>query len=257
MKVCGCKGCDLPVLAMGMCNKHWRRNKLYGSPFVIARQTAMFKGLPAKERFNRQYKINGECWEWSSAIDRDGYGRFSAELHGVSYQKAHRYSWALHNGKQVPDGMSVCHSCDNRKCVNPAHLWIGTNEENMLDKIAKGRHRNLRGEDHPDSILTEIQVLSILADARPHTVLAQEYGVHAQTISSIKTRKSWAHLDVENVAKAPRVSHRKGKSDKLNDGIVREILRGDVPGSEWAERLGVSRQLITNIRKRRVWKHVN
>lgn len=258
MNTCGCKGCENPVLALGLCSKHWRRNRLYGSPFAVANQSGLLRGLPAQERFRRQYKKGEECWEWTGGTDRQFYGRFSAELHGVMHTKAHRYSWALQHGVPIPDGMVVCHSCDNPRCVNPAHLWLGTQDDNMRDKISKGRHvlNHARGEARPEAKLTESEVRVILLDARPYAVIAADYGVHTQTISSIKNRKSWAHVQVDQVAKAPRVSHRKGMSDKINDDIVREIRNSSTPGSELAERYGVSRQLITNIRKRRVWKHV-
>jgi len=134
---------------------------------------------------------------------------------------------------------------------------LGTSEENHEDKVQKGRHRTVRGVDHPDAVLRESQVVEILRSAKPHIELAREYGVAVSTISSIKTRKSWAHLDVDHIAKAPRVSHRKGKSDRINEEIVREIRNSTTSGTELAERYGVSRQLITNIRKRRCWTHVD
>lgn len=78
------------------------------------------------------------CWLWTGGIDRRiGYGQVS--LFGRSV-KAHRYAWVLHRGP-IPDGLFVCHTCDVRHCVNPAHLWLGTNLENMRDAQAKGRLR--------------------------------------------------------------------------------------------------------------------
>lgn len=258
MGICGCKGCENPVLALGMCSKHWRRNRLYGSPFALASSSGLLRGLPLKERFRRQYRIGEGCWEWTGAVDADGYGRIRGELFGIDFKKAHRLSWVLANEKPIPDGMVVCHSCDNPRCVNPAHLWLGTHDENMQDKIAKGRHTtsHARGEARPEAKLTEQQVRVILADARPYSAIAADYGVHTQTVSSIKNRHSWAHVQVDFVARAPKVSHRRGKSDKITEDIVREIRNSSTPGSELAERYGVSRQLITNIRKRRNWKHV-
>lgn len=259
MEVCGCKGCDNPVLAMGMCNKHWRRNKLYGSPFAVQNWSGLLRGLPVEQRMARQTrKMANGCWEWKGGIDADGYGRIRATLFDIPYKKAHRVAWVLENKRPIPKDMVVCHSCDNPRCVNPAHLWLGSQEENQLDKISKGRHLIdvMRGEVHVDAKLTEVQVRAILADARPYAEIGHEYGIAASTVGSIKNRTSWAHIDVEHVAKAKRVSPRKGKSDKITPEIVREIRSSELSGNELAERYGVSKQLISHIRTRLRWAHV-
>jgi HNH endonuclease len=76
------------------------------------------------------------CWEWSGARDRYGYGKLRRD---TVYWKAHRLAWTLEHGP-IPDGMYVCHHCDNPPCVNPAHLFLGTSRDNQLDRVAKGRH---------------------------------------------------------------------------------------------------------------------
>ena len=73
-----------------------------------------------------------ECWQWTACTGPTGYGTFDGK-------RAHRVSWAWANGRPVPDGLVVCHSCDNPGCVNPAHLWAGTQRDNMHDCIRKGR----------------------------------------------------------------------------------------------------------------------
>jgi len=146
------------------------------------------------------------CWWWTGAKSR-GYGKLGRLENGRLVSLiAHRVSWAIHNG-EIPDGMCVCHACDNPSCVNPAHLWLGTNADNTADKVSKGRQS--RGEAHGRSArtavprrgnyvtkLTEEQVLAIRSEARRgnNRQLAARYGVSRYTLSDIVTRKSWKHI---------------------------------------------------------------
>lgn len=82
------------------------------------------------------------CWEWRGEMMTAGYGDFSyGNKKGPHHYRdgAHRFSWMLHNDREVPAGMYVCHTCDNKKCVNPGHLWLGSQVENMQDAKRKGR----------------------------------------------------------------------------------------------------------------------
>lgn len=83
-------------------------------------------------------RTDNECWNWQASTLRKGYGRFSVRKVLV---QAHRFSWMLANGRGIPAGLQVLHSCDNPRCVNPNHLSIGTNGDNVRDCVAKGRHR--------------------------------------------------------------------------------------------------------------------
>lgn len=92
-----------------------------------------------EERFWSKVDLKGpdDCWEWQASKLPDGYGSFGVRSRVVD--KAHRVSWVLKNGP-IPDGMSVCHRCDNPPCVNPDHLFLGTQQDNMKDMVSKGRH---------------------------------------------------------------------------------------------------------------------
>jgi uncharacterized protein YjcR len=128
--------------------------------------------------------------------------------------------------------------------------------ENQQDKHRKGRANTPFGEKIQGSKLTEDQVRAILADPRPGSRIASEYGIAAGSVSDIKRRKSWAHLDVENVVKSKRTSPMKGKSSKLNEDAVRDIRSSTLSGLELAVKYDISPQQVCGIRKRRAWKHV-
>ncbi len=153
-----------------------------------------------KARFwSRVNKIQGGCWLWTGGLGPRGYGVFylspKCGLFKTRSQRAHRVSWALHNGK-IPDGLCVLHRCDNIVCVNPDHLFLGTQLENIADREAKGRAAI--GSRNGKSKLTERIVLAIRAryvkGTITHKQLADEYGVRESVITNIINHKRWTHL---------------------------------------------------------------
>lgn len=259
MAICGIRDCENEVTHLGMCHKHWKRTRLYGSPFALKAHSGSMIGLPAIKRFELQHKKGDkpdDCWTWTACVDKDGYGRFDGIVGTVRYFKAHRFSWALHSGQTIPDGMLVCHSCDNPRCVNPSHLWLGAAVDNVGDMDRKNRRNARIGENAARAKLTEEQALKILADCRPYTQIAADFGVTPMTVSDIKCRRSWSHLKVDFIGHSRRVSPKRGKSDRINPEIVRHIRASDDRGIDLARRYSVSVQLITAIRKRRAWAHV-
>lgn len=135
---------------------------------------------------------NSGCLLWTGWTHHEGYGAFRSGG-GNKYKFAHRASWEHHHGP-IPAGMVVCHKCDVRSCVNPAHLFLGTVAENNADMDSKGRRGSVPGERHPRARLTAADVIAIRSDDRYQRVIAAQYGVAACTISEIKSRKKWRHI---------------------------------------------------------------
>jgi hypothetical protein len=137
-------------------------------------------------------KSNG-CWIWrgKGMKQRGGYGSFTMRPAGFISARAHRVSWTLYRG-EITSAQHVLHSCDNPKCVNPDHLFLGDQQANMDDKVAKGRQN--KGDNHGAHKLSETQARSILVDPRPYLEIAKEHGVTIITVSNIKTGRSWKHL---------------------------------------------------------------
>src|SRR5262245_65197559 len=128
-----------------------------------------------------------------------GYGSYILWANGKSHGLlAHRIAWLIFFGT-IDEKLCVCHKCDNKKCVNPDHLFLGTQSENLLDMDRKGRRiRNApRGEKHHHAKLTEIQVLRIREEyknRRPVYELAREFKLNRGTIHGIGTMRTWKHL---------------------------------------------------------------
>ncbi len=144
-------------------------------------------------RFWSKVKRGPGCWERQASCTSHGYGQI--RIDGKKYG-AHRVSWEMGHGP-IPKEMCVCHTCDNPSCVRPSHLWLGTKKDNTQDARNKKRLRgnpNGKGEEHPGSIVTESDVKRIRKDNRTQTVIAQEYGIKQSTVSLIKLRKRWKHI---------------------------------------------------------------
>lgn len=153
----------------------------------------------AKQRFLNKITRTRGCWNWTGAQTSNGYGHlYIGKRPHRQHMLAHRMAWIIFNGA-IPAGLNVCHSCDNRTCVNPKHLWIGTQAENIQDMVKKRRGSTVRavGERHGSAKLTAANVKAIRSAFRKGTTiraLANKYGVTWENIKSIVSRKTWRHV---------------------------------------------------------------
>lgn len=134
------------------------------------------------------------CWIWLKATHYKGYGelRFNGKK-----DKAHRVAYILANGN-IPEGMQVLHHCDTPPCINPKHLFLGTNTDNAKDSVKKGRsHLNRlgrKGEEHPLALLNNHDIIEIRNSNLIGRDLAAKYGVCESEINFIKQGKRWKHI---------------------------------------------------------------
>lgn len=142
---------------------------------------------------------DGGCWVWTGHLTNAGYGKLRDDDHKTEIL-AHRLSWRIHFNED-PGDRFVCHHCDNRACVNPGHLFLGTQRDNIRDMFSKhreGHHKNPpRGERSSAAKLNRYDVLNIrrlVAQGVKRKSLAAHYGVSHRAISHIVNRTNWAHV---------------------------------------------------------------
>lgn len=180
LMTCAVANCKNDVIARGLCHKHYKRWQING-------HTGITNGKGCTDpherfRFLTKREANG-CLEWQGPMGNSGYGQTKWRR---VYFSAHKFSWTLHKGA-VPDGLFVCHRCNNKRCVDPDHLYLGTQSQNTQDAIASGLIKT--GERHPLSKLTDVQVAEARDSLEPKKQLAARFGVHTATIYKAMKRR--------------------------------------------------------------------
>jgi len=185
-----CVGCGADFLAQAHEVKNGRAH------YCTIACARAHRARPVAPRFHRRVDSSlGPlfCWPWTGGRSMaDGYGFISQNGHSVG---AHRVAWEFAYGP-IPEGLFVCHRCDNPPCCNPTHLFLGTSAENTADKTAKGRQP--RGAQHHNVRLTEDQVGLIrrryAAGADTLKTIARDLGVHPATVRFVVIRKTWKRV---------------------------------------------------------------
>lgn len=180
------------VLAQGSNDRH--------AEAALIRRLAKKQPPPLLHKFLSRLAFGlSDCWYWNGSIDEIGYGRFGSAYDEIGETKSHRISWVLFNGRAIPDGMMVLHACDVRNCVNPDHLSLGTQIENVQDMMVRGRHKptQMPGESNPQAKLTDGKVLQIRADeanGMSQAAIAKKHGVATMTINRALRGRTWRHI---------------------------------------------------------------
>jgi len=149
---------------------------------------------PMKDCFWEKVKKTNTCWLWTGALLRSGYGQLGSTRTGIFHQ-AHRFSWIIHRGP-IPKGMQCLHHCDNPPCVNPEHLFLGTNVDNVRDKVSKSRQA--RGNDIPHAALSPEKVRKMrklyATEKFTYCRIGKMFGVFHTTAGNAISGRQWRHV---------------------------------------------------------------
>lgn len=195
-RTCTIEGCESSHRALGYCYSHYKRFKRYGDPTAGRWDAAPRTSDALGARLERRLTLaEGGCIEWTGGTNAAGYGEIRADDRRKIL--THRAAWELANGKPIPDGALVCHSCDNRLCCNADHLFLGTHADNSQDMVNKGRQA--RGERQASSVLTEADVALIhelRASGWTLAAIGERVGTSKQNASKICRGDRWKHVEV-------------------------------------------------------------
>jgi hypothetical protein len=197
LKICSYEGCGKKAHCKGLCPAHYQQQR-HGKELKPLQ--VQYHGFTEPKRFLMRVDVRGkdECWPWTGsrnlARGKPWYGQWTP-AGDMAPELTHRAAYRLFVGL-IPDGQFVLHKCDNPVCVNPAHLFLGSQADNVKDMWTKkrGNPGTSRGEKHGMSKLTAEIVEEIRKSTSHGTELAAKYGVSRVTISEIRTRKTWRHV---------------------------------------------------------------
>lgn len=202
-------------------------------------------------------KHESGCWLWTGSLRGTKTHRYGCIRYRGKSEGAHRASYMEFNG-EIPPGLNVLHRCDVPRCVNPEHLFVGTDSENMQDMTSKGRHPYRLGETHPNSKLTDDQVRMIRESKQSHGQLAAAFGVTRATIKNVRNGRTHTHIKLGEKFADPhtfRTPRGEGhKRSKLTWDAVRDIRSSGESARAMAAKYGVTDVTIYYVRTGKGWK---
>lgn len=219
------------------------RKTFYKSIFVVYAWEMIFID-PKIILMGKVKKTPSGCWNWTGGTNGVGYGKL--QTGGVKWL-THRLSYSLHIGP-IPVGMCVCHRCDNPGCVRPDHLFLGTHQDNMLDKERKGRANHVRGSALGKGKLSEDTLKSVwkrILQGDPVRSIAEELSVSRETIYLIRRGATWTHCIHPEASTGSRLTFPKPISKSKHGAKIRALEIGEKADlsscpsvSYWSQKLG-------------------
>lgn len=193
--MCIADNCDRHAAAKGYCHMHYNQWRRHGKAGARKQPAGRWRTLAEHVASVRDASAGPlACWTFTQTLGAGGYGHF---MHRGVLKMAHVWAYELANGP-VPAGLMVRHRCDNRACLNPRHLLVGTHQQNMDDKVERHRQSRQPGTQNPGAKLTDAQVIEIrrahAAGESSRRELASLNGVCMATVDCIVTGQRWKHL---------------------------------------------------------------
>jgi hypothetical protein len=181
-----CLNCDQRAVARQLCQTHYMQERRAGRLVPFAKES------PQQFIKNRSKILENGCWEWQLS-KFNGYGR--TVINKKSWP-AHAYSYSVFVG-DIPQNKQINHKCHNRSCVNPEHLYAGTQQENVRDMDAAGRRNQARGSRGGNSKITEDIAKKVFNHDGIAIIIAEKYGISISLVYAIKKKQIWRHIHAE------------------------------------------------------------
>lgn len=211
-----------------------------------------------EDGYESQFLGNDNCWNWTKGLTAGGYGQITYECKKYA---PHRLAWEFANNKKIDKGMVIMHSCDNPACVNPKHLSMATQAENVADMMQKGRFKDYdkSGENNPRSIVKKEDVKAIFEADGTHQEIADKFGYPYHAVSSIRIGRNWKVITKGLVKGARGKSGAKGSKNgkaTVDEFMVADIFKASGRTVDIARLHFCSENTVHGIKSGRTWSDI-